>query len=64
MLFPRNRSACGGLAYTERSRSVEADLLLGDPTKAKTQLGWTPEYDLQGLVQDMMIGDIALVNKA
>ncbi|MBS4072995.1 MAG: GDP-mannose 4,6-dehydratase [Algoriphagus sp.] len=39
-------------------RPTEVDLLLGDPTKAKTQLGWTPEYDLQGLVEDMMIGDL------
>jgi GDPmannose 4,6-dehydratase len=45
-------------------RPTEVDLLLGDPTKANTQLGWAPEYDLQGLVEDMMIGDIALVNKA
>ena len=41
-------------------RPTEVDLLLGDPTKAKTQLGWTPEYDLQGLVEDMMKGDLAV----
>jgi GDPmannose 4,6-dehydratase len=40
-------------------RPTEVDLLLGDPTKANTQLGWTPEYDLQGLVEDMMIGDLS-----
>lgn len=39
-------------------RPTEVDLLLGDPTKAKTQLGWTPEYDLPGLVEDMMKGDL------
>lgn len=39
-------------------RPTEVDLLLGDPTKAKTQLGWEPEYDLQGLVEDMMNSDI------
>lgn len=39
-------------------RPTEVDLLLGDPTKAKTQLGWEPEYDLKGLVEDMMRGDI------
>src|SRR5690606_30650427 len=27
-------------------RPTEVDLLLGDPTKAKTKLGWTPKYDL------------------
>jgi GDPmannose 4,6-dehydratase len=45
-------------------RPTEVDLLLGDPTKSKTQLGWEPEYDLLGLVEDMMKGDIALVKRA
>ncbi|WP_026952291.1 GDP-mannose 4,6-dehydratase [Algoriphagus mannitolivorans] len=39
-------------------RPTEVDLLIGDPTKSKTQLGWEPEYDLDGLVEDMMRGDI------
>lgn len=45
-------------------RPTEVDLLLGDPTKAKTQLGWKPEYDLAGLVEDMMRGDIQLMINA
>lgn len=44
-------------------RPTEVDLLLGDPTKSKTQLGWTPQYDLAGLVEDMMISDIKLTQK-
>jgi GDPmannose 4,6-dehydratase len=44
-------------------RPTEVDLLLGDPTKSKTQLGWEPEYDLKGLVQDMMISDLLLFQK-
>lgn len=44
-------------------RPTEVDLLLGDPTKSKTQLGWTPEYDLAGLVEDMMISDIKLMQR-
>lgn len=44
-------------------RPTEVDLLLGDPTKSKTQLGWTPEYDLAGLVEDMMHSDIQLIQK-
>ena len=44
-------------------RPTEVDLLLGDPTKAKEQLGWEPEYDLKGLVQDMMESDIKLFKK-
>jgi GDPmannose 4,6-dehydratase len=39
-------------------RPTEVDLLLGDPTKAKTQLGWKPKYDLQGLVADMMASEL------
>jgi GDPmannose 4,6-dehydratase len=42
-------------------RPTEVDLLLGDPTKAKTQLGWTPEYDLASLVKEMVRSDLGLV---
>lgn len=44
-------------------RPTEVDLLIGDATKAKTQLGWIPKYDLNGLVEDMMTSDIALMKK-
>ena len=44
-------------------RPTEVDLLLGDPTKAKTQLGWQPKYDLQLLVEDMMKSDLNLMKK-
>lgn len=44
-------------------RPTEVDLLLGDPTKSKTKLGWKPEYDLPLLVEDMMIADIKLFQK-
>lgn len=44
-------------------RPTEVDLLIGDPTKAKEQLGWEPEYDLKGLVQDMMKSDVDLFKK-
>jgi len=39
------------------------ELLIGDPTKSKTKLGWEPEYDLQALVTDMMQSDITLMKK-
>jgi len=39
-------------------RPTEVELLLGDPTKAKTVLGWTPKYDLAGLVKEMMAQDL------
>ena len=44
-------------------RPTEVDLLIGDPSKAKTKLGWEPQYDLQGLVTDMMQSDIKLMKK-
>lgn len=44
-------------------RPTEVDLLLGDPTKAKVKLNWVPEYDLAGLVQDMMESDLKLMKK-
>ncbi|MBK7098458.1 MAG: GDP-mannose 4,6-dehydratase [Sphingobacteriales bacterium] len=44
-------------------RPTEVELLIGDPTKARTALGWEPQYDLNGLVKDMMQGDIALMKK-
>ena len=43
-------------------RPTEVDLLLGDPTKAKTQLGWTPEYDLASLVKEMVLSDINILS--
>ncbi len=44
-------------------RPTEVDLLIGDPTKSQTVLGWKPEYDLQGLVADMMQSDVKLMKK-
>jgi GDPmannose 4,6-dehydratase len=44
-------------------RPTEVDLLIGDATKAKTKLGWIPEYGLEELVKDMMQSDIKLMKK-
>ena len=44
-------------------RPTEVDLLIGDPTKSKTQLGWAPQYDLAGLVKEMVASDIELMQK-
>lgn len=44
-------------------RPTEVDLLIGDPTKSNTKLGWKPEYDLPALVEDMMTADIKLFRK-
>ncbi|MFV5690281.1 GDP-mannose 4,6-dehydratase [Flavobacterium sp. ZT3R25] len=44
-------------------RPTEVDLLIGDPTKAKTKLGWECRYDLATLVKDMMQSDLNLMRK-
>ena len=44
-------------------RPTEVDLLIGDATKAKEKLGWTPKYDLKYLVEDMMTSDLKLMQK-
>ncbi len=44
-------------------RPTEVDLLIGDPTKSKTKLGWQPKHDLASLVKDMMQADVALFKR-
>ncbi|PQJ73810.1 GDP-mannose 4,6-dehydratase [Polaribacter gangjinensis] len=44
----------------EYYRPTEVDVLIGDPTKSKTQLGWQPQYDLAGLVKEMVASDLKL----
>jgi len=44
-------------------RPTEVELLIGDPTKAKTKLGWEPKHNLVSLVKDMMTADIALFRR-
>jgi GDPmannose 4,6-dehydratase len=44
-------------------RPTEVDLLIGDPTKANTKLGWKPKYDLPALVKDMVLSDLHLMKK-
>ncbi len=44
-------------------RPTEVELLIGDATKAKEKLGWTPEFKLSELVQDMMKNDLRLMEK-
>jgi len=42
----------------EYFRPTEVDLLIGDATKAKTKLGWQPQYDLAALVKEMVASDL------
>ncbi|MBB1286124.1 GDP-mannose 4,6-dehydratase [Flavisolibacter sp. BT320] len=41
-------------------RPTEVDLLIGDPTKAKTKLAWEPTYDLSALVKEMVASDLKI----
>jgi len=43
-------------------RPTEVDILIGDPTKSKTKLGWKPEHDLASLVKDMVQSDLKALN--
>lgn len=42
-------------------RPAEVDILLGDATKARTQLGWTPKVTFQQLVRDMVQAELRAV---
>jgi GDPmannose 4,6-dehydratase len=47
----------------EYFRPTEVELLIGDPAKAKTKLGWQPKYDLQMLCSEMVQADIILFKR-
>ena len=44
-------------------RPTEVELLIGDPTKAKKELKWELEYDLDKLVDDMVSSDLQLFKR-
>lgn len=44
-------------------RPAEVDLLIGDPTKAREKLGWTPKTSFQQLVELMVDADLARLTR-
>jgi GDPmannose 4,6-dehydratase len=44
-------------------RPTEVDLLIGDASKAKNKLGWTPKYDLPALIKEMTEADVELFKR-
>ena len=44
-------------------RPTEVDLLIGDPSKAQSKLGWKPKYDLNMLIKEMVAADVQLFEK-
>ena len=45
-------------------RPAEVDHLIGDSSKARTALGWTPEVDFAGLVRMMVDADLGRLSRA
>ena len=45
-------------------RPTEVETLLGDPTKAKQKLGWTPEITVQEMCAEMVLEDLEQATKA
>ncbi len=44
-------------------RPTEVETLLGDPTKAREKLGWTPKIELPDLVKEMVAADLETAQK-
>ncbi|AEF21663.1 MULTISPECIES: GDP-mannose 4,6-dehydratase [Pseudomonas] len=44
-------------------RPAEVETLLGDPTKAKTKLGWTPEITVQQMCAEMVAEDLKVAQR-
>jgi GDP-4-dehydro-6-deoxy-D-mannose reductase len=42
------------VADPDRQRAVDAPLLLGDPTKLRTDTGWSPRYSLAETLRDLL----------
>ena len=41
-------------------RPAEVDLLIGDASKAKSKLSWTPTVDFEGLISMMVESDLRI----
>ena len=44
-------------------RPAEVETLLGDPAKAKAELGWVPEITLDEMIQEMVASDLREAQK-
>ena len=44
-------------------RPAEVDILLGDPTKAREKLGWSPEISLQEMICEMVDADLGRLSR-
>jgi GDPmannose 4,6-dehydratase len=44
-------------------RPAEVEILIGDPAKAKTKLGWEPKHDLADIIREMVESDIKIFSR-
>ncbi|VAW14161.1 GDP-mannose 4,6-dehydratase [hydrothermal vent metagenome] len=44
-------------------RPTEVEILIGDASKARGKLGWSPKFSLEGLAEDMMRSDVGLMKE-
>jgi GDPmannose 4,6-dehydratase len=44
-------------------RPTEVETLLGDPSKARDQLGWTPKTTFAELVREMVLADLSAARR-
>jgi GDPmannose 4,6-dehydratase len=44
-------------------RPTEVDLLIGDASKARDKLGWTPRTSFAQLVREMVASDLAIARR-
>jgi GDPmannose 4,6-dehydratase len=44
-------------------RPAEVETLLGDPSKARDELGWVPEISLDEMILEMMLSDMEAAKK-
>ena len=60
MLSLKAHQGCDHCLVSDRLHGeLQVDLLLGDPTKARTKLGWNPQKtSLQQLVNEMVDADV------
>jgi GDPmannose 4,6-dehydratase len=61
--FPLERGKEVVAIHSRYFRPAEVDLLIGDATKARTQLGWKPKYNLQSMIKEMMAEELIYQSK-
>jgi GDPmannose 4,6-dehydratase len=44
-------------------RPTEVELLIGDASKAREKLGWTPVYTMEKLAEEMVAADLELFKR-